>query len=296
MDDDTDDIVISMEELTLINEENIDLKKLFDECGPEQKEQLIASRQFYDKLLNVLRTSEYVHWKSRRFLCVLDDLSNPEHATLTDIRSSPSAIRHIKKTERMKALQLLLRWIPVLVVEAERECNPLFRRNGTATVHFRKFLVENDLHCSIRRGASGLDQWITGALSKDEFLSRLTAFCPEWRCYEEYVRYEQELFTDEKVSFGDALSATNVHPFVPYLPFALQSAVGIIDRGTIGAVVRIHAVGHSQMYILTCAHVACLQLNPNTAPEIIDQLKKSSYNIGYERQGTGHTWITPYSL
>lgn len=197
MDNDTDGIVISMEELTLTDENNTDLKKLFDECGTERKEQLIASRQFYDNLFNVLRFSENVHWKSRQFLFVLDDLSNPDRATLTEIRGPPSAIRHIQKTERTKALLLLLRWIPVLVVEAERECNPLFRRNRTATVHFRKFLDDNDLHCSIHRGASGLDQWITGALSKDEFFCRLTVFCPEWRCYEEHVRYEQELYTDE---------------------------------------------------------------------------------------------------
>lgn len=199
--DDTDDVVISMEELTLTDEKNNDLKQLFEECGTEQKEKLIASRQYYFKLLNVLRVSEHVESKSRQFLCLLDDLSNPDLATLTEFRSPPSETRHIQKRERVKALRLLLRWIPVLLVEVERECNPFFRRNRTATAHFRKFLDVNDLRSCIRRGCSGLpEEWITGALSKDEFFRRLATFCPEWRSYEEYLRYEQELFTDEKIA------------------------------------------------------------------------------------------------
>eukprot|EP01033_Poteriospumella_lacustris_P002749 gene2749-1997_t len=80
---DCDSVQISLEELTLYvknknrEKEHSVLRQLFTEADTHRQDALMAPSAYYDDVLRTLRCSEYVQVRSRKFLCDLDDLSNP---------------------------------------------------------------------------------------------------------------------------------------------------------------------------------------------------------------------------
>lgn len=200
------ELEISLEELTLYaknknrdNDHSV-LRQLFSEADSLRQDALMAPSVYYGDVLRTLRCSESVQVKCRQFLCELDDLSNPGNPTLHELRKPPSAARHIPKRERMDACDLLLRWKHVLLEEAQREINPIFRRNNSPTTLFCQFLNENDLLYFSLNAPKPL---VTGALPIDEVNDRFAAYRSDWQGNRNLWMYRQQVMVQEKATFGD---------------------------------------------------------------------------------------------